>query len=116
MQVFKYRYICNHVATMDEDNKVMTGYYNHFRAVMCIIIAMVGYNVFNVISAVLFLIYFFKNAWVEVWWYWWIAQGLCAAFQECIILYAVAMLYQIACYVQGKNMAYYIHGLLSARN
>ena len=103
MQVFKYRYICNHVATMDEDNKVMTGYYNHFRAVMCIIIAMVGYNVFNVISAVLFLIYFFKNAWGEVWWYWWIAQGLCAAFQECIILYAVAMLYQIACYVQGKK-------------
>ena len=103
MQVFKYRYICNHVATMDEDNKVMTGYYNHFRAVMCIIIAMVGYNVFNVISAVLFLINFFKNAWVEVWWYWWIAQGLCAAFQECIILYAVTMLYQIACYVQGKK-------------
>ena len=103
MQVFKYRYICNRVATVDEDNKVMTGYYNHFRAVMCIIIAMVGYNVFNVISAVLFLIYFFKNAWVEVWWYWWIAQGLCAAFQECIILYAVAMLYQIACYVQGKK-------------
>ena len=103
MQVFKYRYICNHVATMDEDNKVMTGYYNHFRAVMCIIIAMVGYNVFNVISAVLFLINFFKNAWGEVWWYWWIAQGLCAAFQECIILYAVTMLYQIACYVQGKK-------------
>ena len=103
MQVFKYRYICNHVATMDEDNKVMTGYYNHFRAVMCIIIAMVGYNVFNVISAVMFLIYFFKNAWGEVWWYWWIAQGLCAAFQECIILYAVTMLYQIACYVQDKK-------------
>ena len=88
---------------MDKDNRVMTGYYNHFRAVMCIIIAMVGYNVFNVISAVLFLIYFFKNAWGEVWWYWWIAQGLCAAFQECIILYAVAMLYQVACYVQGKK-------------
>ena len=103
MQVFKYRYICNNEATMDEDNIVMTGYYNHFRAVMCIIIAMVGYNVFNVISAVLFLIYFFKNAWGEVWWYWWIAQGLCAAFQECIILYAVAMLYQVACYVQGKK-------------
>ena len=103
MQVFKYRYICNHVATMDEDNKVMTGYYNHFRAVMCIIIAMVGYNVFNVISAVLFIINFLKNAWGEVWWYWWIAQGLCAAFQECIILYAVTMLYQIACYVQGKK-------------
>ena len=103
MQVFKYRYICNHEATMDEDSIVMTGYYNHFRAVMCIIIAMVGYNVFNVISAVLFLIYFFKNAWGEVWWYWWIAQGLCAAFQECIILYAVAMLYQVACYVQGKK-------------
>ena len=103
MQVFKYRYICNHEATMDEDNIVMTGYYNHFRAVMCIIIAMVGYNVFNVISAVLFLVNFFKNAWGEVWWYWWIAQGLCAAFQECIILYAVAMLYQVACYVQGKK-------------
>ena len=103
MQVFKYRYICNYEATMDEDNIVMTGYYNHFRAVMCIIIAMVGYNVFNVISAVLFLIDFFKNAWGEVWWYWWIAQGLCAAFQECIILYAVAMLYQVACYVQGKK-------------
>ena len=103
MQVFKYRYICNHVATMDEDNKVMTGYYKHFRAVMCIIIAMVGYNIFNVISAVFFLIYFFKNGWGEVWWYWWIAQGLCAAFQECIVLYAVAMLYQIACYVQGKK-------------
>ena len=103
MQVFKYRYICNHEATMDEDNIVMTGYYNHFRAVMCIIIAMVGYNVFNVISAVLFLIFFFKNAWGEVWWYWWIAQGLCAAFQECIILYAVVMLYQVACYVQGKK-------------
>ena len=70
---------------------------------MCIIIAMVGYNVFNVISSVLFLINFFKNAWGEVWWYWWIAQGLCAAFQECIILYAVTMLYQIACYVQGKK-------------
>ena len=64
---------------------------------------MVGYNVFNVISAVLFLIFFFKNAWGEVWWYWWTAQGLCAAFQECIILYAVAMLYQVACYVQGKK-------------
>ena len=88
---------------MDEDNIVMTGYYNHFRAVMCIIIAMVGYNVFNVISAVLFLINFFKNAWGEVWWYWWIAQGLYAAFQECIILYAVTMLYQVACYVQGKK-------------
>ena len=64
---------------------------------------MVGYNVFNVISSVLFLINFFKNAWGEVWWYWWIAQGLCAAFQECIILYAVTMLYQIACYVQSKK-------------
>ena len=31
------------------------------------------------------------------------SSGLCAAFQECIILYAVAMLYQIACYVQGKK-------------
>ena len=103
MQVFKYRYICNHVATMDEDNKVMTGYYNHFRAVMCIILAMVGFNVFNVISAVLFLVNFFKNAWGGVYWYWWIAQGLCAAFQECIILYAITMLYQVACYVQDKK-------------
>ena len=103
MQVFKYRYICNHEATMDEDNKVMTGYYNHFRTVMCIILAMVGFNVFNVISAVLFLINLFKNAWGEVWWYWWIARGVCAAFQECIILFAVSMLYQVACYVQGKK-------------
>ena len=103
MQVFKYRYICNHEATMDEDNKVMTGYYNHFRSVMCIILAMVGFNVFNVICAVLFLINFYKNAWGEVWWYWWIAQGVCAAFQECIILYAVSMLYQVACYVQDKK-------------
>ena len=103
MQVFKYRYICNHEATMDEDNKVMTGYYNHFRSVMCIILAMVGFNVFNVICAVLFLINFYKNAWGEVWRYWWIAQGVCAAFQECIILYAVSMLYQVACYVQGKK-------------
>ena len=104
MQVFKYRYICNHVATLDEDNKVMTGYYNHFRSVMCIIICMVGFNVFNIISAVLFLIKFYKWEWGEVWWYWWVAEGLCSAFEESVILYAVVMLYQIACYFQGKKL------------
>ena len=106
MQVFKYRYICNHVATLDEDNKVMTGYYNHFRSVMCIIICMVGFNVFNIISEVLFLIKFFKWEWGEVWWYWWVAEGLCAAFEESVILYAVVMLYQIACYFQGQNFRF----------
>ena len=106
MQVFKYRYICNHVATLDEDNKVMTGYYNHFRSVMCIIICMVGFNVFNIISEVLFLIKFFKWEWREVWWYWWVAEGLCAAFEESVILYAVVMLYQIACYFQGQRFRF----------
>ena len=106
MQVFKYRYICNHVATLDEDNKVMRGYYNHFRAVMCIIISMVGFNVFNIISEVLFLIKFFKWEWNEVWWYWWVAEGLCCAFEESVILYAVVMLYQIACYFQGQKFRF----------
>ena len=106
MQVFKYRYICNHVATLDEDNRVMTGYYNHFRSVMCIIICMVGFNVFNIISEVMFLIRFFKWEWGEVWWYWWVAEGLCSAFEESIILYAVVMLYQIACYFQGQKFRF----------
>ena len=106
MQVFKYRYICNHVATLDEDNKVMTGYYNHFRSVMCIIICMVGFNVFNIISEVLFLIKFYKWEWGEVWWYWWVAEGLCSAFEESVILYAVIMLYQIACYFQGQKFRF----------
>ena len=108
MQVFKYRYICNHVATLDEDNKVMRGYYNHFRAVMCIIISMVGFNVFNVISEVLFLIKFFKWEWNEVWWYWWVAEGLCCAFEESVILYTVVMLYQIACYFQGQKFRFFM--------
>ena len=106
MQVFKYRYICNHVATLDEDNKVMTGYYNHFRTVMCIIICMVGFNVFNIISEVLFLIKFWKWEWGEVWCYWWLAEGLCAAFEESIILFAVVMFYQIACYFQGHKFRF----------
>ena len=106
MQVFKYRYICNHVATLDEDNKVMTGYYNHFRTVMCIIVSMVGFNVFNIISEVLFLIKFWKWEWAEVWWYWWIAEGLCCAFEESVILYAIVMLYQIACYFQGRKFRF----------
>ena len=108
MQVFKYRYICNHVATLDEDNKVMTGYYNHFRSVMCIIICMVGFNVFNIISEVMFLIKFFKWEWGEVWWYWWVAEGLCSAFEESVILYAVVMLYQIACYFQGQKFRFFM--------
>ena len=108
MQVFKYRYICNHVATLDEDNKVMTGYYNHFRSVMCIIICMVGFNVFNIISEVMFLIKFYKWEWGEVWWYWWIAEGLCSAFEESVILYAVVMLYQIACYFQGQKFRFFM--------
>ena len=106
MQVFKYRYICNHVATLDEDNKVMTGYYNHFRSVMCIIICMVGFNVFNIISAVLFLIKLYEWEWEGEWWYWWVSVGLCSAFEESIILYAVVMLYQIACYFQGQRFRF----------
>ena len=106
MQVFKYRYICNHVATLDEDNKVMTGYYNHFRTVMYIIICMVGYNVFNVISVVIFLIKFFKWEWEEIWLYWWVAEALCSAFEEAIILYAVVMLYQIECYFEGEKFRF----------
>ena len=107
MQVFKYRYICNHVATLDEDNKVMTGYYNHFRSVMCIIICMVGFNVFNIISEVLFLIKFYKWEW-EGEWYWLVSVGLCSAFEESVILYAVVMLYQIACYFQGHKFRFLI--------
>ena len=114
MQVFKYRYICNHVATLDEDNKVMTGYYNHFRSVMCIIICMVGFNVFNIISEVMFLIKFFKWEWEGVWWYWWVAEGLCAAFEESVILYAVVMLYQIACYFQGQKFRFLMITIITA--
>ena len=106
MQVFKYRYICNHVATLDEDNKVMTGYYNHFRSVMCIIICMVGFNVFNIISEALFLIKFYKWEWGGAWWYWLISEGLCSAFEESIILFAVVMLYQIACYFQRQKFRF----------
>ena len=114
MQVFKYRYICNHVATLDEDNRVMTGYYNHFRSVMCIIISMVGFNVFNIISEVLFLIKFFKWEWGEVWWYWWVAEGLCAAFEGSVILYVVVMLYQIACYFQGHKFRFLMITIITA--
>ena len=69
---------------------------------------MVGFNVFNIISEVLFLIKFYKWEWKGVWWYWWVAEGLCAAFEESIILYAVVMLYQIACYFQGQNFRFLI--------
>ena len=37
MQVFKYRYIVKHVATVDEESQVMTGYHQHFKTIMCII-------------------------------------------------------------------------------
>ena len=106
MQVFKYRYIVNNVATLDEDNKVMTGYYNHFRAVMCIILSLVGFNAFNIICSVHFLVYIFKSNWGDVFWYNWIAQGICSAFEESVILFAVSMLYQIACYFQGKKFRF----------
>ena len=106
MQVFKYRYIVNNVATLDEDNKVMTGYYNHFRAVMCIILSLVGFNAFNIICSVHFLVYIFKSNWGDVFWYNWIAQGICIALEESVILFAVSMLYQIACYFQGKKFRF----------
>ena len=106
MQVFKYRYIVNNVATLDEDNKVMTGYYNHFRAVMCIILSLVGFNTFNIICSVNFLVSIFKSNWGDVFWYNWIAQGICIAFQESVILFAVSMLYQIACYFHGKKFRF----------
>ena len=107
MQVFKYRYIVKHVATVSEDNQVMTGYYQHFKAIMCIILSMVGFNVFNIISAVYFLVYIFKSDWEEELWYRWVVEGLCTAFQECIILFAVSMLYQVACYFRGKKFSFF---------
>ena len=61
MQVFKYRYILKRVAEGDVDTKVMRGYYDHFRAVMCIILFMIGFNVFNIITTVYFLVYFVNS-------------------------------------------------------
>ena len=107
MQVFKYRYIVKHVATMGDDNQVMTGYYQHFKTIMCIILSMVGFNVFNLFSAVYFLVYIFKSDWEEELWYRLVVEGLCTAFQECIILFAVSMLYQVACYFRGKKFSFF---------
>ena len=108
MQVFKYRYIVKHVAILDYDNQVMTGYYQHFQTIMCIILCMVGFNVFNVLSAVYFLAYIYKSDWGDQLWFRWILEGVCFAFQECIILFAVSMLHQIACYFRRKKFTFVI--------
>ena len=44
MQVFKYRYIVQHKAMTDVDIQVMTGYYDHFKAVMAIIVSILGFT------------------------------------------------------------------------
>ena len=108
MQVFKYRYILKRVAEGDVDTKVMRGYYDHFRVVMCIILFMIGFNVFNVISSVYFLVYFVKSDWGFHPWYIYIAEALYAIFQDGIILFAITMLYQITCYFEEKTFRFKI--------
>ena len=108
MQVFKYRYILKRVAEGDVDTKVMRGYYDHFKVVMCIILFMIGYNVFNVISSVYFLVYFVKSDWGFHPWYIYIAQGLYAAFQDGIILFAITLFYQVTCYFEEKAFRFQI--------
>ena len=106
MQVFKYRYILKRVAEGDVDTKVMRGYYDHFRVIMCIILFMIGFNVFNIITTVYFLVYFVKSDWGFHPWYIYIAEGLYRAFEDGIILFAATIFYQITCYFQEKKFQF----------
>ena len=115
MQLFKYRYIVQHKAMTDVDIQVMTGYYDHFKAVMAIIVSILGFNVFNVISSVYFIAYFIRSEWeYSNYWFACLSGGMYIAFQEGVILFAVTMFYQFTCFFQERKFRFKIILILAS--
>ena len=106
MQVFKYRYIVKYHAE-GLDKTVLSAYFEHFKAILCILVFLLIFNTFNVARS----IYFLESLGPEELSHEYRVFTIIGTFTNisgrCIILGGLVMLYQIYCYFKEEKFRFY---------